>query len=603
MLARDFRWFHALAALALGAALLFAPLAHGEEAKPAAAEEAKLADTLGRDTPEGLVHGLVKAMAEQDYARAAQYLDLSRIAASRRAAQGQEIAHDLQQILDQGGWIASGRELAGLPEGILDDGLPPERERFASVRTPQGNVELFLQRVKGPEGREIWLVAQESVGQIPDLVGRVKTGILERLIPDSLTGLKFWGVPVAHWGALLTWAAVAYLISSAFLLTLAAGLRRFWRERPDSVRMRLVEAAVPPLRINLAVWVFALGAIYLGASVVARQVFGMLAEIVGWVGIGWFLVRFIDVAASVVIEKATSQAQLEALSAIRFFRRVAKFLAIAAVAIVILDTLGFNVSAGLAALGIGGIAIALGAQKTIENLVGSMTLIADHPFREGDFCKFGDKMGVIEDIGMRSTRVRTLDRTIVNVPNGLLSSMQIENLSVKDKFWLHPTLGLRYETTADQIRLILIELRAALFSHAKVDGNSIRVRFIGLGADSLNVEVFCYLLVKDNNEFLEAQEELLLRFMDIVNTHGAGFAFPSQTVYLARDDKPAAEKARLAAEKMAALRGLPPDAGAVETEAVAEEPREASSEDGLPEEVEAPGNGLTRMFRRIKLRL
>lgn len=604
MFARSSRWFVALALLLLGAGLVSPPpSAFAQEAAKPAAEEPKPGDPFGRETPEGLVRGLVKAMAEQDYVRAAQYLDLGKIPAARRAAQGQEIAKDLQQILDQGGWIASGRDLSGAAEGLLDDSLPPDRERFASVRTPQGVVDLYLQRGKGPDGPDIWLVSQASVAQIPDLVGKVKTGILERIVPQVLNGPKLWGVPVAHWGALLAWAAIAYVVASVALLSLRSGLRRFWRDRPDSVRMRLVEAAVPPLRINLAVWLFALGGIYLGVAVVARQVFGFFAEVVGWIGLGWFLLRIIDVGARVVIEKATERARLEALSAIRFFRRVAKFLVIAAVTIVILDAFGFNVSAGLAALGIGGIAIALGAQKTIENLVGSLTLIADHPIREGDFCKVGDKMGVIEDIGMRSTRVRTLDRTIVNVPNGLLSSMQIENFAVKDKNWFHPTLTLRYETTPDQIRLILIEMRAALYAEPKIDPSIVRVRYTGMEADYLKIEVFTYILSTDMNEFLEIQENLLLKFMDIVNTHGAGFAFPSQTVYLARDDKPAAEKARIAAEKMAALRGLPPDTTADETEA-----HDDGSQDGESGEAEnAPedqkGRGLTTLFRRIKLRL
>ncbi len=602
MFARDRRWFPVLAALLIGAALL-SPVARAQEAKPAApAEEAKPADPFGRDTPEGVVRGLVKAMAEQDYVRAAQYLDLSKIPASRRAAQGQEAAQDLQQILDRGGWIASGRDLSGVPEGLLDDGLPPDRERFASLRTPQGTVDLFLQRTKSQDGREIWLVSQASVAQIPDLVGRVKTGILERFVPEVLTGPRLWGVPVAHWGALLAWAAISYVVASGFLLSIGAGLRRFWRNRPDSVRLRLVEAAVPPLRINLAVWIFAIGGIYLGASVVARQVFGMLAGVVGWIGLGWFLLRIIDAAATLVIERVTQRARLEALSAIRFFRRVAKFLVIAAVGIVILDAFGFNVSAGLAALGIGGIAIALGAQKTIENLVGSLTLIADHPIREGDFCQIGDKMGVIEDIGMRSTRVRTLDRTIVNVPNGLLSSMQIENFSVKDKFWFRPKLGLRFETTPDQIRLILIEMRAALYAQPKIDPSIVRVRYTGMGPDSLNIEVFTYFLVKDMNEFLEIQEEVLLKFMEIVNTHGAGFAFPSQTLYLARDDKPDPEKMRAAAEKMAALRGLPPDTGADEAEAEPTETSEAS-EGHTGEGNEPSRGGLPTLFRRFRLRL
>lgn len=161
--------------------------------------------------------------------------------------------------------------------------------------------------------------------------------------------------------------------------------------------------------------------------------------------------------------------QVSALSAMRFFRRGAKA-ALAAIALMaILETLRFDITAGLAALGIGGLALALGAQKTVENLVGSLTLIADRPVRIGDYCSFGDSSGTVEDIGMRSTRIRTLDRSIITVPNGQFSSLQLTNYAFRDKFLFSPVLKLRYETSADQIRYLLVELRALLYGHPLVD--------------------------------------------------------------------------------------------------------------------------------------
>lgn len=568
---------------------------------PAAATPEAPKDPFGRETPEGLVRGLVKAMAEQDYARASQYLDLSAIPASRRAARGQEIAQNLQQVLDQGGWLATGRELSSDPAGLLEDGLAPDLERFATVRIPDGKVELLAKRVKAADG-EVWVVSAQSVAQVPDLLKRVRGGIVERLLPDSFdAGPRLWGAPLIQWGALLAFAAIAYIIAGIVTALVAGGLRWMWRRNADSLRRRLLEAAVPPLRVCFAVWIFALGGIYLGVAVVARQAFGVLAEVVGWIGLAWFLLRIADVVGQVTIDRISQRNHWEALSAVRFFRRVAKFLVVAAMLIVILDTLGFNVSAGLAALGIGGIAVALGAQKTIENLIGSITLIADHPIREGDFCKFGDQLGLVEEIGMRSTRIRTLDRTIVTVPNGEFSSLKIENFAMRDKFWFHPTIGLRYETTPDQIRYILIELRSMLLSHPKVDPDPARVRFTGLGADSLSIEIFAYVKCTDMNEFLQIQEELTLKIMDVVNDCGAGFAFPSQTVYMARDQKPDDAKRLLVEEKIRTLRGISaqPDNLGEEAEE-ADQPRQSSTTEA-PDIPDQPESGVGRLLGRIGL--
>jgi len=196
---------------------------------------------------------------------------------------------------------------------------------------------------------------------------------------------------------------------------------------------------------------------------------------------------------------------------------------------------GVNVTAGLAALGVGGLAIALGAQKLFENLIGSLTLLADRPVRIGDFCRFGQTLGTVEEIGIRSTRIRTLDRTVLTVPNGEFATLHIENYSQRDRFWFHPILNLRYETGTDQMRYVLQELRAMLGEHPKVDKNSMRVRMIGLAAYSLDIEIFAYIYAWDYASFLEIQEELLLSCMEVVEKSGTGFAFPSRTLYLGRD--------------------------------------------------------------------
>jgi MscS family membrane protein len=212
---------------------------------------------------------------------------------------------------------------------------------------------------------------------------------------------------------------------------------------------------------------------------------------------------------------------------------------IVAIAIVALfHGLGFDVTAALAGLGVGGLAVALAAQKTLENLFGGLTLFADRPVAVGDFCRFGDRTGVVEEIGVRSTRIRTLDRTVVTVPNAEFSSLQIENFNLRDRIWYHPTLGLRYETTPAQLRRVMGDVTRLLREHAKVDPASARVRFVGFGQYSLDLEVFAYVATASFDEFLEIAEELNLRILDAVAASGTGFAFPTQRLYVEPDERP-----------------------------------------------------------------
>jgi MscS family membrane protein len=174
------------------------------------------------------------------------------------------------------------------------------------------------------------------------------------------------------------------------------------------------------------------------------------------------------------------------------------------------------------------VAIALAAQKTIENLFGGVAVISDRPVYVGDSCKFGDSAGTVEDIGLRSTRLRTADRTLVVIPNSQFSSMTLENFSRRDKMLFHPVLNLRRDTTPSQVRAILAAIQRMLKQNPKVEAADLAVRFVGVGTYSLDVEVFAYILTLDGNEFLRIQQELLLGVLDAVAAAGTALALPTQ---------------------------------------------------------------------------
>jgi MscS family membrane protein len=194
----------------------------------------------------------------------------------------------------------------------------------------------------------------------------------------------------------------------------------------------------------------------------------------------------------------------------------------------VLSAWGYNATAILAGLGVGSIAIALAAQKTIENFFGGVSVISDRPVSVGDFCKVGDLMGTIEDIGLRSTRIRTLNRTMVSVPNGQFSSMTLENFDKRDKMLFHVTLNLRRDSTPDQVRMVLNSIARILADHSDVEPGTLPVRFVGVGTYSLDIEIFVYVLTRDGDDFLRTQQDLLLKILDAVKDAGTALALPTQ---------------------------------------------------------------------------
>ena len=213
-------------------------------------------------------------------------------------------------------------------------------------------------------------------------------------------------------------------------------------------------------------------------------------------------------------------------------RNLLKLIVIVFALIMWLDNIGFRVTTLLAGLGVGSIAVALAAQKSIENLIGAITLYTSKPVRVGDFCKFGNFLGTIEEIGLRATRVRTLDNTIVTVPNAEFMNLHIDNFTQRKKIWYHPRIKLRYETSPDQIRYILTEIKKLLVSHPKVLPDPARVRFTNFGDYSLDLDIFAYIDETVYGDYLEIAEDLNLQIMDIIAKAGSRVAFPSQTAYL-----------------------------------------------------------------------
>jgi len=357
--------------------------------------------------------------------------------------------------------------------------------------------------------------------------------------------------------------ALAWLLTAPVLRLIRAIARRT-RTHIDDVFAELI---VGPVRLGVGTLLVSTGLYALRLALPVQSVLVGITKALLTIAFTWLVLRLIDATARVMTARWVARGQIAAISVVPLARRALKVFAALLALLAVFQNLGFNATGILAGLGIGGLAVALAAQRSLENLFGGLSLIADQPVRVGDMCRFGSQEGTLEDIGLRSTRVRTLDRTIVTIPNADFCTMQIENLAARDRMRLTTTIGLRCETTPDQLRWVLVELKRLLLSHPKVSPDPARVRFTKLGASSLDIEIFAFVKTGDGDEFLAVQEDLLLRVMDIVAASGTGFAYPAQLAYTAADGGIDAERRKAAEAAVASWRDagtlplpdMPPD--------------------------------------------
>lgn len=338
-----------------------------------------------------------------------------------------------------------------------------------------------------------------------------------------------WGQPPWKWiGMLLILALGALVLRWAYRLSR-------WRDKQRPFMEALAQLTLPASVLILTPIIFYFTRIQLkivGGLPLATDIVGTtLMFLTG----AWLVWRAAPAIAEAFISSPRIAPQSVDAHLIRIFTRLLSLVLGIGLLAVGADMVGLPATGIIAGLGVGGLAIALAAQPTVENLIGGLSLFADRPVRVGDFCKYGNDSGTIEAIGIRSTRIRGLDRALTTVPNGVLSKMPIVNLTKRDRMQLKFVLGLRYETTPEQLRYVLTKLRELLLAHPMVTPEPCRVRFTGFGDSSLNVDIFAYVGTSDWNEFLAVQEDICLRMIDLIEASGTGFAFPSQTLYLARD--------------------------------------------------------------------
>lgn len=489
---------------------------------------------LDRGTPRAAVVGYLEASREADFQRAAHFLNLSPVRAER-ATRGPQLARQLKNVLDQTLWVDI-EALSSESDGHLDDGLPRNRDRIGTIDAKAGPIDIFVDRTNDSTGAPVWQISPVTVAIVPELAKEFGTRPWLAKLPQPLVQLRLLEIALWQWLGLLLLMVFAWLAAWMVALFTVAAIRPIVSRSTTDFDDQLLALVVSPLRLLATVGLFALGSSALALTLPARGFLHNLELSLLVVGITWLLFRMIDLVVRTIDLHLDPERRASAGHFVPVGARALKAAIGLMALLATLDSFGLDITALIAGLGVGGLAVALAAQKTLENVFGGVTILADQPVRPGEFCRFGDQVGIVEEIGLRSTRVRTLARTIITVPNAEFSTLQIENFTERDRILLTFTIGLRYETTPDQLRHVLVTLRDLLYAHPRIDHDRLRVRFVGFGDFSLDVEIFCYVDTRDWNTFLSIREDVYLRVLDAVAESGAGFAFPSQTTYLAQDD-------------------------------------------------------------------
>lgn len=526
-------------ALILGLALP-ARLACGQPAAAPAAPStpAPAEDALRRETPRGSFMGFVEAAQRGNRATAAEYLQWPR---HKMAVSREEAAEQLLFVLNHG-FEGNLDRLNRDPAGALDDGLAPDRDRAGTAVLASGErVDIYLARVSPANGPATWLVAADTVADVPRMYGKSGLPQVERRLPRFLTGSSFGSLQLWVPIAMLLLVPVLYAVSKLLLWAFLETYRFVFRLRRRSVpvrRARAWAALSRPSAFIITLGLHRLVAPQLGIPLLHRQYYSRTVTVLLLAGIVWWLWRAVDLVAERMRDRLQPDHPRTAQSIYVLGRRLLKGVALAIAALAGLAAFGVDLTTTMAGLGIGGVALAFASQKTLENVFGGIFVLSDRSIVVGDVCQIGKYTGEVIDVGLRSMQLRTVNRTVVYVPNGTLATMEVENLTRRDKFLFTHVIGLRYETSLEQLLRVVTDVRSSLHTDPRVENDSLRVRLIRFGAYSLDVEVFAYVRAADYPGFLGVQEELLMRIMGIVKYAGTGLAFPSQTMYV-RSDSPA----------------------------------------------------------------
>jgi MscS family membrane protein len=487
-------------------------------------------DSLGRTTPRGTIVGFSRAVDRGDFRAAAEYLQLDDSQRRNAAA----LAYDLKTIIDRE-LRESISQISDQPAGDLEDNLPPDRERVGPLIIREQEAFIELVRVKIEANAQVWVISSRTLSKVPLVAEIVGKTWIERNLPRTLLEYEFLGLSLAHWTVLvgLLAAGFAALTLLGFAVNFVArrlisGGRRLlaWDAWYDATRWPLVAILTILLQVVLIPT--------LGFPLTFRVNYAHVGLVALVVILAWLLRRSLRLGFSHARNLVYGKDRASTQSLMMLAERMLQALIVVIAIVTLLILFGVESKTALAALGVVGVALALGAQKTVENLLGGIFLLSDKALAVGDYCTIGNQSGTVEDVTLRSVRIRTQQQTLVSLPAGSLAQAGIENFATRRKMMILTTLRLRYGTGVGQLRQILAGIQALLLAHPKIEQDSTYVRLVNFGAEAIELELFAYVQTTEPDEFRAAREALLLEVATLIETAGSALT-PTRYVHLMQD--------------------------------------------------------------------
>jgi len=509
--------------------------------------------TPGRaQTPQQALVALYSAFRMGDPESAALYLDLRYVPESLEEVPPVNIARGLLFIFSQQNVLDLTR-ISSEPEGSLEDGLPEDLEQFGTVSLSDEVIPVYLQRIEEADGTLVWRVSNATVVRTPDMWDELGYSDLNVWLSQVLPEFYVLGMGNFQVAILLATAIGGWFVTG-WISWLIAGLGGRFSNPWQHALSRFLRV---PLRLILYVALIRIVIANLGLSVIAKAYLQsspleyLVAVILAF--------GLLNLYRDYKIRQLELQGDVEYVALIKPVVVIVRIIVATTAALMWADQAGFNVSTLIAGLGVGSLAVALAAQKTLENVIGAITLYTARPIRPGDWCRFGDIQGTVEEIGLRSVTLRTLNRTLVTVPNSMFSSADIENFSVRDRIRFFKLLELQMPTP-DQLRAILGEFRTLFASHPMVRQDTVSIRLADIEAATAVIRLDGGIMTRDYQEYLAVAEDLNLRIIEIVHQNGAIFSGPGQVLQIRDFQQAGAEKLQEVEAKLEVWRqgdGLP----------------------------------------------
>jgi MscS family membrane protein len=483
------------------------------------------ADEFDRATPHRSMEGFLTAADAGNFKTAAEYLDLRNLRGAAGELTGAQLARRLDVIIKRATW-ADIDELIDDPAGRSNDNLPDYRDSIGVVQHEGRNIRLLIQKVPRGDGVSIWKVSNTTVSRVPELYEIYGYPEAIEDLRHNLPDVNILGYELFKWVVLFALGILAY----GTVILLALTIRRILGNPDGPSNQQIFSFLILPFGI----WAVAISlnsaVIWLGQSN-ATAAWQRVSPIPILLTV-WMLYAAMNLVRDIYSSFLGRQGRRGMMALLHPAGSTAKLLITICAVLFYLAKLGINVTTVLAGLGIGGIAVALALQRPLEDIFGALMLFTQQPIRVGDFCTIGNHTGTIEDIGLRMTRMRTLAKTLISIPNAQLARGVIENISARGNILYKPILRLGYDTSPKKIRQVLEGIRELLKSHNQVQQGNHRVRLKKIADDALLVEVWAYLNTTDWEEYLELAEELNLRILEIVTQAGTTLSLPTSALHI-----------------------------------------------------------------------